>query len=118
MTRSNLQIANELPEPHLTKKSKQGKSPTKFYSGDIEGVQFVRSVHWWAEWKSNVDPFPIAAGSLYCRLTNPRWTTKEALNAWCGETIKRYSDRVNGVPIKKIMPKNDIYMKFATMALI
>jgi hypothetical protein len=120
--KSKLDIANNLQEPHLTSADNKGKAPTVFIKALISGVEFERSIRWWAAYKSIVDPTTISYNVLCYRLYGKGnkikpWTSQDAIDAWGGETRVAFNRRKNHVPPEKIRPPNDIYLKFATMSL-
>jgi hypothetical protein len=120
--KSKLAIANNLIEPHLASITHRGKGPVVFIKAKISGVEFERSIMWWAKYKSIVDPAPITYNVLCYRLYGKGnkilpWSNQDAIDAWGGETRKAFNNRKNKVPPEKIRPPNDMYFKFATMSL-
>jgi len=119
MSKSHLQIANELEEPHLSDNMKRGSRPANFYTGYISGVEFTHSIRWWVILKEKIDPRPISKSTLYNRLKNTRvWTAEESLATWSGESLTEYRFRIGGEVLVKKKPKKDPYTMFATRALI
>jgi len=69
----------------------KNNKPLKQYTHSIYGKEFKRGLSWWAKVKTIIDPLPIEASVLYGRLeVGNKWTVRDALGAWNGETAREF----------------------------